>query len=35
MKHESVQSLLRQLTPATREAVARVNLLRLVGIAAP
>jgi predicted TIM-barrel fold metal-dependent hydrolase len=31
MKHESVQNVLRQLSPATRARVARTNLLRLVG----
>jgi predicted TIM-barrel fold metal-dependent hydrolase len=31
MKHESVQNVLRQLGPETRERVGRANLLRLVG----
>jgi predicted TIM-barrel fold metal-dependent hydrolase len=31
MKHESVQTFLRQLSPAARERVARTNLLRLLG----
>jgi predicted TIM-barrel fold metal-dependent hydrolase len=31
MKHESVQNVLRQLSPATRERVAMRNLLRLLG----
>jgi hypothetical protein len=31
MKHESVQSFLRQLSHAARERVARTNLLRLLG----
>ena len=31
MKHESVQNVLRQLSPAARDRVARTNLLRLVG----
>ncbi len=30
MKFRSVQNLLRQLTPATRERVARANLLALL-----
>jgi len=33
-KAESVQSFLRQLTPATRDRVARLNILALVGAAA-
>lgn len=33
MKAESVQSFLRQLSPPTRERVARLNVLRLVGAA--
>ena len=31
MKHASVQAFLRQLSPATRERVARANLLKLLG----
>jgi hypothetical protein len=31
MKRESVQSFLRQLSPATQERVARTNLLKLLG----
>ena len=31
MKFASVQSFLRQLGPATREKVARANLLKLLG----